>query len=99
MGKFRTAKVVQVAWGQNRHADSLATLASTMNKDVPWIIKVELITEPSINTVTNVGVAGIGVTAVLTAEPCWMDPIINFLAEDRIPDDEKWASKARRIAS
>ena len=88
-----------MAWGQNRHADSLATLASTMNKDVPWIIKVELITEPSINTVTNVGVAGISVTAVLTAEPCWMDPIINFLAEDRIPDDEKWASKVRRIAS
>ena len=84
MGKFRTAKVVQVAWGQNRHADSLATLASAMNEDVPWIIKVELIMEPSINTVTNVGVAGIGVTAVLTAEPCWMDTIIDFLAEDRI---------------
>ena len=84
MGKFRTAKVVQVAWGQNRHADSLATLASAMNEDVPWIIKVELIMELSINTVTNVGVAGIGVTAVLIPEPCWMDPIIDFLAEDRI---------------
>ena len=69
MGKFRTAKVVQVAWGQNRHADSLATLASAMNEDVPRIIKVELIMEPSINTVTDVGVAGISVTAVSTAEP------------------------------
>ena len=58
-----------MARGQNRHADSLATLASTMTEDVPRIIKVELIMEPSINTVTDVGVAGISVTAVSTAEP------------------------------
>ena len=69
MGKFCVAKVVQVARGQNRHADSLATLASTMTEDVPRIIKVELIMEPSINTVTDVGVAGISITAVSTAEP------------------------------
>ena len=34
MGKFCTAKVVQVARGQNRHADSLATLVSAMTEDV-----------------------------------------------------------------
>ena len=34
MGKFCTAKVVQVAQGKNRHVDSLATLASTMTEDV-----------------------------------------------------------------
>ena len=48
MGKFFTAKVVQVARGQNRHADSLATLASAMTKDVPRIIKVELITNQAL---------------------------------------------------
>ena len=69
MGKFCTAKVVQVARGQNRHADSLATLASAITEDVSQIIKVKLITKPSINTVTDVGVAGISVTAVSTAEP------------------------------
>ena len=69
-----------------------------MTEDVPWIIKVELITEPSINTVTDVSVAGISVTAVSTTEPYWMDPIVDFLAEDRIPDDEKEASKVRQIA-
>ena len=99
MGKFCMAKVVQVAWGQNIHADSLATLASAMTEDVPRIIKVELITEPSINTVIDIGIVGISVIAVSTAEPCWMDLIVDFLAEDRIPDDEKEASKVRRIAS
>ena len=59
----------------------------------------ELITEPCITTVTDVGVARISVTAVSIAEPCWMDSIVDFLVEDRIPDDEKKASKVRRIAS
>ena len=99
MGKFYTTKVVQVAQGQNRHADSLVTLASAMIEDVPWIIKVELITKPSINTVTEVGVARISITAVSIAKLCWMDLIVDFLAKDRIPDDEKEASRIHRIAS
>ena len=99
MDKFSIAKVVQVALGQNRHADSLATLASTMTKDVPRIIKVELIIELSINTITDVGIVGISATIVSTIEPCWMDSIIDFLAEDCIPDDEKEASKVSRVAS
>ena len=69
-----------------------------MTEDVPQIIKVELITEPSINTVTDVGVAEISVTAVLIVEPFWINLIIDFLAEDRIPNDEKEASRVRRIA-
>ena len=77
----------------------MATLALAMIEDVTQIIKVELITEPSISTVTDVGVTRIGVTAVSIAEPCWMDPIIDFLVEDRIPDNEKEASKVCRIAS
>ena len=28
-----------------------------------------------------------------------MDPIIDFLAEDRVPDDEKEANRVRQIAS
>ena len=35
MDKFCTAKVVQVARGKNRHADSLATLALAMTEGVP----------------------------------------------------------------
>ena len=89
MGKLCTAKVTQVARGQNRHADSLATLASAMTENVPRLIKMEVITEPSINTATDVGLVGVGVTAILTTEPCWMDLIIDFLVENRVPDDEK----------
>ena len=65
-------------------------LVSSMTEDVPRLIKVELIAESSINTAVSVGVA-----VILTTEPCWMDPIIDFLAEDRVPNDEKEANKVR----
>lgn len=68
--------------GRNWQADSLATLVSSLTKEVPRLIKVELVVELSIN-------AGVGVSLIAAAEPCWMDPIIDFLAEDRVPADEK----------
>ena len=63
MNQFLKAKVVQVARGQNRHADSLATLASSLTEEVPQLIKVELVAEPSID-------ARVGVLVVAIAEPC-----------------------------
>ena len=81
-----------MARGHNRHADSLATLASSMTKEVPRLIKVKLVVEPSINV-------AFGVSMVAMSKSCWMDPIIDFLVEDRVPDDEKEASRVRRVAA
>ena len=99
MGKFCSTKVTQVAWGKNRHADSLATLVSAITEDVPRLIKVELITEPSIGTAIDDGVSGVGILVISTTAPCWMDLIIDFLAEDRILDDEEKANRVRRTAA
>ena len=52
----------------------------------------ELVVEPSIN-------AGAGVSLVATAKPCWMDPIIEFLAKDRVLTDEKEVEKVHRAAA
>ena len=65
---------------QNRHADFLATLASSSTEGIPQLIKVELVAKPSINV-------GVGVLLMATVEPCWMDSIINFLAKDRVLAD------------
>ena len=92
MSQFTKAKVIQVARGQNRHADSLTTLASSITEDVPRIIKVELIAQPSIG-------ATIGVAVVSMSGPCWMDLIVNFLAKDQVPDDEKEANRVRQVAT
>ena len=69
------AKVVQVARGQNRYVDSLATFVSSLTEEVPWLIKVELVAEPSINI-------RVGVSVVAIFDLCWMDPIIDLLVED-----------------
>ena len=63
MNQFLKEKVIQVALGQNRHANSPATLALSITEEVPWIIKVELITKPSIN-------AAASVSMVITSKPC-----------------------------
>ena len=81
-----------MARGQNRHTNSLATLALSMTDEVPRMIKVELIAEPSINAV-------VGVSMVAMSELCWMDPIINFLAKDRVLNDEKEADRVRWVAA
>ncbi|XP_030939609.1 uncharacterized protein LOC115964439 [Quercus lobata] len=99
MDDFCMVKVIQVARAQNRHADSLTTLASSIAKDIPRLIRVELIPEPRIKVARNEGTAKVKVTTVATLGSNWMDPIINFLADDRIPDDEKEANKVRRVAA
>ena len=63
MNQFLKAKVVLVARGQNQHTDSLATLVSSLTKEVPQLIKVELVAESSID-------ARVGVSVVAIAEPC-----------------------------
>ena len=63
-------------------------LALSMMEDVPRLIKVELIKEWSIDTTVGVDVA-----VILPAEQCWMDPIIDFLVKDRVPNDEKEANR------
>ena len=88
MDRFLSVRVVQIARGQNRHADSLATLASSSTEEIPRLIKLELVAKPSINS-------GVGVSLVTIVKPCWMDLIINFLAEDGVPADDKEAKKVR----
>ena len=61
-----------------------------MTKDVPRLIKVELIAKLSINTAI-----GVCVVVISTTEPCWMNSIIDFLVKDRVPDNEKKANRVR----
>ena len=70
-----------------------------MTEEVPRLIKVELIVKPSISVADNVNTAEVDVAMISMTGPCWMDPIIDFLAEDRVSDDEKEANKIRRMAA
>ena len=92
MEKFSTTSVTQVARGKNRHADSLVMLALAMTEDILRQIKIELIGEPSIGAAADWAT---NVATVITAGSCWMDLIIEFLTEDKVPDDESEANKIR----
>ena len=98
ISQFKTVKVAQVGRAQNRHADSLATLASSATEDTPRLVKIELIREPSINVKNDYDPARVEVAMVSVANLCWMNPIIDLLAEDKVPDDEKEAKKIHRVA-
>ena len=58
----------------------------------------ELIAEPSISAMADCATR-VDVAAITTTGSCWMDLIIEFLAEDRVLDDESEANKIHRIAS
>ena len=64
-----------------------------MVEEVPRLIKGELIVEPSISVANNVNTTGVDVAMISATEPCSMDPIIDFLAEDRVLDDENGAKR------
>ena len=63
-----------------------------MTEEVPRLIKVELVPKLSID-------ARVGVSMIATSESCWMDPIISFLTEDQVPNNEKEVGKVRRVAA
>ena len=42
--------------------------------------------------------AGVEVVQVAVAGPCWMNPIIDFLAEGKVPENEDETNKIRRVA-
>ena len=72
--------------------DSLAILASSLTEEGPRLIKVEVMKETGIDVKMNVSI-------VMVSESCWMDPIIDFLAKDCLPNDVKEVERIHRIAA
>ena len=71
---FDRVKVTQISRGKNSHADSLATLASSVEDSVPRIISMEEVDHPSIERLCCVVVASI-------PRLSWMDPITTFIMD------------------
>ena len=70
ISKFGTVKVAQVGRAQNRHADSLATLASSTTEEISRLVKIELIREPSIDMKNDCNPARVEVAMVSVANSC-----------------------------
>ena len=79
-------KVSQISRGKNSHADSLATLALSMDNCVTRMISVEAREKPSIERQLNVSMVSV-------TSPSWMDPIIEFLFDGILPSEVKEVEK------
>ena len=83
---FQNVRVVYVAQGTELACRLFKHIGVTINRGNSSINQSGVVAELSTN-------AGVGVSLVMTIEPCWMDPIIDFLAEDRILADENEIEK------
>ena len=90
---FDLFSLSHISRSDNTHANSLATLATSSARQLPWIILVKHLggaSEVAKNT-TRVHEISVG--------PSWMDPIVAFLKDDILPETKAEAEKIRRNAT
>ena len=89
--KFESFSLQHIPRSGNTHADSLATLATSSAQNLPHIILIEDLCKPS-------GIKGNMICVHhVRIGPSWMDPIIQFLSKDVLPEAEKVHRKAPRF--
>ncbi|GFZ00954.1 hypothetical protein Acr_14g0005890 [Actinidia rufa] len=84
-----TLEPPQVGRELNAHADALASLASTFEGDHGRTVAVDIVSVPSIEATHS------SILVNTQLGPSWMDPIVNYLRADQLPDDKKEAHKIR----
>ena len=90
--KFKSFSLLHVLRSGNAHVDSLAMLATSLAENLPRIILVEDLHRP----LTTVNVVQVNQVRV---GPSWMDPIMQFLKEDILPEEKIEANKIRKKAT
>ena len=84
---FNLLSLTYISRSGNTHADSLATLATSLAGQLPWIILVEHLGRASKVTKNTTRVHEIRVG------PSWMDPIVAFLKDNILPEAKSEAEK------
>ena len=90
--KFESFDLSHIPRGENTHADSLATLATSSTRSFPRVIIVEDLYTPTPpeNDVCQVHQVNLA--------PSWMDPILKFLKSDILPKEKIEVEKIQRKA-
>jgi ribonuclease HI/transposase InsO family protein len=86
MAAFDKCQVVHITRSANRKADALSKLASVAFEHLAKNIRVELLEEPT--------VALKQVSEIQIKKENWMDPIVDYLRDGKLPSDNE---KARQI--
>jgi ribonuclease HI len=91
LSKFDSVQVAQIGREHNSHADILAKLAMALEMDKQRTVCIETLDQPSIQN-QEVSVCSI------SCRPSWMDPILSYLKDNKLPEDKKEAKMIKRKA-
>ena len=89
---FEFFNLTHVSRSEDTHADSLATLTTSMEQGLPQIILVEDLYRANVVKKDMVRIHQVRVS------PSWMDSIVSFLKDDALPEEKSEAEKIRRKA-
>ena len=84
---FEFFNLTHVSRSGNTHANSLATLATSLEQDLPRIILVEDLCKADVIKKDMARIHQVRVS------PSWMDPIVSFLKDDVLPEEKLEAEK------
>ena len=87
---FESFNLSQIPRSRNTHADSLATLVTSLAQSLPQVIPVEDLCKPN-----EIGKNVVRVHQIRVS-PNWMDSIVLFLKEDILPESKSEADKVQR---
>ncbi|XP_075636564.1 uncharacterized protein LOC142608768 [Castanea sativa] len=90
--RFDSFVLTHVSRSGNTHADSLATLATSLALCLPRIILVEDLLEPTLTTASAARIH------LIRPGPSWIDLVVSFLKSDILPEDKSEADKIHRKA-
>ena len=90
--KFESFDLSHIPRGENTHANSLATLATSLAQDLPRVILIEDLCTP-----TPIKRDLLQVYQIKLG-PSWMDPILLFLERDILSKEKSEAETIRRKA-
>ena len=84
--------MAQIGKEHNSHADVLAKLAMALEYDMQRTICVETLDCPSFQCREVLSIH------TVSDQPSWMDPILNYLKNNKLPEDRKAADLIKRKA-
>jgi ribonuclease HI len=87
---FESTTVEQIGKEHNSYADILAKLATTLESEVQRNISVETLSIPSFQNQELYSVHS------TSAKPSWMDPLIDYIKNSKLPEDKKEMSVIKR---
>ena len=80
---FSRHEVKHIDREDNANADALAKLATSRDAELLRLVPIEIVTEPSITKQHSI--------EAINTQPSWMDDIIIYLKEDRLPEERDQA--------